>query len=863
MKFITIIRVLLLLFTANVQLNLYGVTYTHSLNGTWFLSRPDEPGVINATVPGYIHEALQNAGWGTSLLNENINAWGDSEWTYTSNTFDIPMHIFQSERLELVLEGIDTFAEVYLNDQLILTSNNYFRTYVVDVSGIARMENNYIRVTISPPTRRGEELALAAAHALPGDAIRAVARKPQYHYGWDWGPTITPSGIHGDVYMRGWDKLLVHDAAIATVALENDKAELSFHCELEVTRPMTLNAAVRMTGKDTVYYQNFTFEVKPLKSGRTHLKQSFSIDKPELWWTHDLGEPYLYKCMVVINGEGLEERDVVRIPFATGIRTIALQTKPDTAGESFTFILNGEPVYIRGSNYIPPATFEATAEHRLNLYGQVSPDERSGYLNKGIRQQLVDDAKAVNMNMLRVWGGGVYERDDFYAYCDQEGLLVWQDFMYACAMYPGDEAFLANARDEAEAHVRRLRKYACIALWCGNNENSEGWHRWGWQADLSKKERKAVWKSYQKLFQKLLPEVVSKETTTSYWESSPMLGRGDVKHTTRGDAHYWGVWHDAEPFNTFESKVPRFMSEFGFQSMPSTATMQQYWKVYQPDTAKAEVAKYQKHKRGFALMNTYMQRSHRSAADFYDWSYLTQLVQRDGMVQGIRAHRFNQPHCMGTLYWQLNDCWPGISWSSIDYSGRWKAMHYALKTAFSPLALWMQPHEGGMRVVAVNDQFAEQPVDIALRLLHINGDTLSTWYANTTTVRKGASVIETWSAKALAEPEFEAGRAYFELAWTWNGQLHHDRYFGVPQKAIPLEPADVKMVITSSDNLTFNITLSADVYVSNLVLNTYFEGDFSDNFFDLSVGCTRTITFTAQNPLEELNLNWHAMNPKP
>lgn len=863
MKFNTIIRVLLLLFTANVQFNLYGVTYTHSLNGTWFLSRPDEAGVFNATVPGYIHEALQYAGWGSSLLNENINAWGDSEWTYTSNTFDIPMHIFQSERLELVFEGIDTFAEVYLNDQLILTSNNYFRTYVVDVSGIARMQNNYIRVTISPPTRRGEELVLAAAHALPGDAIRAVARKPQYHYGWDWGPKITPSGIHGEVFIRGWNKLRLHDAAITTSAISTNKADLNLHLEIEVTRPMMLNAAVRMTSQDTVYYKNFAFEVKPNKSGTTQWVQKFSIDNPTLWWTHDLGEPFLYKCMVVITGEGLEERDVIRQPFAAGIRTIALQTKRDDAGESFTFVLNGVPAFMRGSNYIPPATFEATANHRLNEYGQVSPEDRPNLSNTSIRQQLIDDAKAVNMNMLRVWGGGVYERDEFYTYCDQEGILVWQDFMYACAMYPGDEAFLANARAEAEEHVRRMRKHACIALWCGNNENSEGWHRWGWQSGLSKKERKKVWKSYTKLFQKLLPEVVARETNTPYWESSPLLGRGDAEHTTRGDAHYWGVWHDAEPFITFETKVPRFMSEFGFQSMPNTATIQQYWKVYQPDTAKAEVSRYQKHARGFALMNTYMQRSHRPAADFYDWSYLTQLVQRDGMVQGIRAHRFNQPHCMGTLFWQLNDCWPGISWSSIDYSGRWKAMHHALTTAFAPVSFWMQPHEGGMRVVAVNDRLLQETAHITLRLHHLNGDTLSTFFARDITLEKGAAEVHTLSAKSLAEPEFASGYAYYELTWTWNERTYHDRYFAVLPNEVPLEPANVEMVITSADDLTFNIELTSDAFVSNCALNTSSEGVLSDNFFDLTVGCTHTITFTAQKPLEELKLNWHAMNPKP
>jgi beta-mannosidase len=457
------------LFTANVPFNLFAVTYTHSLNGTWFLSRPDEAGVINAMVPGYVHEALQNAGWGASLLNENINAWGESEWSYTSNTFDIPMHIFLSERLELVFEGLDTFAEVYLNDQLILTSNNYFRTYVVDVSDIARMESNYIRVTISPPSRRGEELVSATSHPLPGDPIRAVARKPQYHYGWDWGPTITPIGIHGDVYIRGWDKLRLHDAAITTSAISQNTADLNLHLELEVTRAMTVTAAVRMTAQDTVYYHSFTFDIKPEKSGATQWVQKFSIDNPTLWWTHDLGDPHIYKCMVVLTGDGLEEGDVIRHPFATGIRTIALQTNPDASGESFTFVLNGEPVFVRGSNYIPPATFEATTDHRLNVFGQVQSNDRSEQVIKGVRQQLIDDAKAVNMNMLRVWGGGVYERDEFYSYCDQEGILVWQDFMYACAMYPGDDLFLANARAEAEAQVRRLRKHACIALWCGNN----------------------------------------------------------------------------------------------------------------------------------------------------------------------------------------------------------------------------------------------------------------------------------------------------------------------------------------------------------------------------------------------------------
>lgn len=863
MKFNTIIRLLLFGFIAISQINAYAVSYTHSLNGTWFLSRSNDAAVIEATVPGYIHEALQSAGWGPSLLNENINEWGNSEWSYTSNTFDIPMHIFQSERLELVFEGIDTFAEVYLNDQLILTSNNYFRTYVVDVAGIARLESNFIRVSIRPPAAYGAELASKVPHALPGDAIRAVARKPQYHYGWDWGPKITPSGIHGGVYVRGWANIQLYDAAITTLALADDRADLALHLELEVTRPMTLRAAVRMTGKDTAYYHKFTFDVEPSKSGHITQVEKFSIENPVLWWTHDLGDPHLYKCMVVISGDDLGERDVIRHPLSCGIRTIELQTKSDARGASFTFVLNGEPIFMRGSNYIPPATFEATSQNRLNSLGKIDQNEINNGRGVGIRQDLIDQAKKVNMNMLRVWGGGVYESDEFYAYCDQIGMLVWQDFMYACTMYPGDAAFIANAKTEAEQQVRRLRKHACIALWCGNNESSEGWHRWGWQEGLSKKERKAVWKSYSKLFQDLLPEVVANETNTPYWETSPLLGRGDAAHTTRGDAHYWGVWHDAEPFSTFESKVPRFMSEFGFQSMPDPATIRGYWKVHLPDTSKANVAQYQKHPRGFALMNTYMQRSHRHAVDFHDWSYLSQLVQRDGMIQGIRAHRSSQPYCMGTLFWQLNDCWPAISWSSIDYSGRWKALHHGLTTAFAPVTCWLQNHENTVKIVAVNDRLSEEAVNVQLHMLHLNGDTLSTVYDADLTIERAVSTLHLLSEKDVSEPEFTSGRAYYELVWTWSNQIYRDRLFGVLPKDIPLEPANLDLVVTQLDDVEFRIDLTSDHFISNLALSTIVGGNFSENYFDLPAGCTYSITFVAEKPTSALEINWHSMNPQP
>ena len=388
-----------------------------------------------------------------------------------------------------------------------------------------------------------------------------------------------------------------------------------------------------------------------------------------------------------------------------GIRDIELVTEKDSIGESFYFKVNGKPVYAKGANYIPQNSFQdkVTDKHY---------------------KKLLTDVVDANMNMLRVWGGGIYENDIFYDLCDEKGILVWQDFMFACAMYPGNDAFLENVKQEAIDIVKRLRNHASIALWCGNNENSEGWHRWGWQAGRSDAEKEDIWNNYLKVFDSILPNTVSQLTNTDYWESSPKYGRGNPKYKTEGDAHDWWIWHDAYPFEHLEDNVPRFMSEFGFQSLPSYETIRF---INQNDSIQMEsdgFKNHQKHVRGFQLIDAYMQRDFPVPTHPEDYVYMSQLLQAYGITKGIEAQRRAKPHNMGTLYWQLNDCWPSVSWSSIDFMGNWKALHYKAKSSFENILVSNTIEVEVIETYLVNDGFENAKGSLELEIRTFNNDSI-------------------------------------------------------------------------------------------------------------------------------------------
>lgn len=812
---------------------------TLDLDGQWRLESDALTESIAAKVPGYIHEALLTAGHIADLNDEGIQTWSRHDYAYVFEGFGLPAGWSPSGASVLVLEGVDTFAEVWLNGTKLGGCNNYFRTWRLPIeAGVLQADGNRLEVRLRSPFAAGEALLKKQAHPLPGEPIRAVARKPQYHYGWDWGPKITPMGIHGSVYLEPADLTRFEGEELRTVSIENGQQAM-LDVNAIVNSGYTGKVTLEITIADAERKRSFAREAIVSKGQRTELNHRFELDSIKLWWPHDLGLPHLYNVELRLLDS--TEAELARSAFKVGIRTVELDTSPDDEGAHFRFVINGKQHFMRGANLIPAGIFERSLSDEKVI-------------------QNLEAARAVHMNMLRIWGGGVYERDTVYAWCDANGVLVWQDFMYACAMYPGDDDFIANATQEAIEQVLRLRKHPSIALWCGNNENSEGWHRWGWQSGLSDSEKTAVWRSYRVLFKEVLPAVVHGFHNIHYWESSPSLGRGDALHTTRGDAHYWGVWHDAEPFSTFNQKVPRFMSEFGFQSMPDIETIEAVWESGSADTSAAAVRGYQKHPRGFKLMNDYMLRSYSPASSSHDWAYQTQLVQRDGIVMGIRAHRMGKPRCMGTLYWQLNDCWPGISWSSIDGAGRWKALHYALKQAYAPVSVWLEHKDGKVRMCAVNDLGTPVTLPFTLRFLGMDGENITRPMPYSLTVddspiEQQIDIHDVQFAKLYAN-----GAAFFVLEYPFRGEVYRQVLFAREPLAMEFGSASPEMTIRKAPNGTYTIAVETSVFAKDVVLGASAEGAFSQNYIDILPKERLSITFTPNSAETDVKFSLRCLN---
>jgi beta-mannosidase len=440
-----------------------------------------------------------------------------------------------------------------------------------------------------------------------------------------------------------------------------------------------------------------------------------------------------------------------------------------------------------------------------------------------------------NMNMLRVWGGGIYEETIFYELCDEKGILVWQDFMFACAMYPGDNHFLENVKQETIDQVKRLRNHASIALWCGNNENREGWNRWGWQANRSEEEKEEIWNNYLKVFDEILPKIVSENSATSYWESSPKYGRGNPKYKTEGDAHDWWIWHDAFPFEHLETEVPRFMSEFGFQSFPSYEAIRY---INQSDTIliTSEAFKtHQKHVRGFKLIREYMARDFPVPTSAEDYVYVSHLLQAYGITKGIEAQRRAKPYNMGTLYWQLNDCWPVVSGSSVDFFGNWKALHYKAKRSFENLLVSNKVENDTLKTYLVNDALQIEKGQLKTKIIDFSGRVI---FKTSQDVIVGDNVSQLQQELDLKSFNLNKNEVVVVSSFKEKSVCS----YLVRPKHLKLKVKAIQKKIKQTPS-GFLIELTSDVLQKDVFLYTKTKGHFTTNFFDLLPNETKTINF--------------------
>ncbi|MCQ4086900.1 glycoside hydrolase family 2 protein [Saccharibacillus sp. JS10] len=812
----------------------------------WNFSSAVQQDWLPAVVPGCVHSDLyRNAKipdpyYGT---NEHDLQWIDKQdWIYES-VFTVPSELMSQENIVLVFDGLDTYADVELNGTKILSVDNMFRTWNVPVKTHLSSGENRLRLHFRSPIQEDLPKLEKLGYALPATndqselgglgekKVSVFARKAPYHYGWDWGPRFVTSGIWRAVRLEGWNGQRITDLFIRQNEVKAEKAKL--------TAIVTVQSDRDFEGRLRIQTEGFQMEhTHSISIGENTIRCELEIDDPKLWWSRGLGEAHLY----TFTAEILEgEQSVAEKQVRSGLRNVVLKREKDGAGASFYIELNGVPVFAKGANHIPNDNFETDVTRERYRYEVVSAAE-------------------ANMNMLRVWGGGIYEEDAFYELCDEYGIMVWQDFMFACSMYPGDEQFLESVRHEAEDNLRRLRNHPSIVLWCGNNEIDSAWAHylpnggWGWKRDYTHEQQQSIWADYEAIFHRLLPTAISKMAPGSeYWPSSPLVSLSGDEHqhanpgTSEGDIHYWGVWHNSEPFENYNKYIGRFMSEYGFQSFPEHKSVLQYAPEEALQLDSTIMLAHQKNGRGNFLIKEYMDKYLPEPKDFVSFLYMSQVLQAEAMKSAIEAHRRSMPYCMGTLYWQMNDSWPVASWSGIDYYGRWKALHYYARRSFRDLSVSIDGTNGeDVNIHLLNDSLQSQSGSLRIRLLSFGGDVLN---ESTQAVEvDGNTAAKVYSVKASdLLGEHEASRTVLLAEWEQSGQIIDQRtHYFVSTRDIHFDQPNIQVKITENAEGNTTITLETDKLAKQVWLNAEKEGVFTDNYFDLIPGEPVVVEFWAR-----------------
>ncbi|WP_145477807.1 beta-mannosidase [Stenotrophomonas rhizophila] len=676
-----------------------------------------------ASVPGSVHTDLLAHGVipdpHAGAPEAQLQWIGLADWEYQAR-FDVDAATLARPHAELVFEGLDTFAEVVLNDRALLRADNSHRTWRARVDGQLRASGNVLRIVFRSPITTLLPGVQAMPHKIAGNypspygdeprdaMVGNFVRKPGYHFGWDWGPRYVTAGIWRPVRLEAWDAQRITDVAVQATALDARRADLTVAVDVESAAARTARLRVAMIDPDGKVAATVERAVM-LRKGQQSVSLPVRLDQPRRWWPVGHGEQARYTVRASVDAGTSEaaERSI-----RTGLRTVELRREEDAkGGQGFAFVINGVPIFAKGANVIPFDMFPA----------RIDPAR--------IRRELTA-ARDANMNMLRNWGGGYYEDDAFFDIADELGLLVWQDFMFGGGMQPGyDPAFRANVVAEARDNVRRLRAHPSVVLWCGNNEEETAWKDWGHGRDLKAADpafAARVWQGYVDLFGNDLRRVVAGEGLgVPYWSSSPSNDLDTVANdSTRGDKHYWQVWgNPALPVQAYLRETPRFMSEYGLQAWPVLRTLEG---IIPADELRVDSGTVRAHQKfmageGNQRLLQYIEREFGTPRDFSDFVYLSQVMQAEGIQLAALHHRASRPYTMGSLYWQLNDVWPGASWSSIDYAGRWKALHFHAKRFFADHAVAALRDEGITRISLLND--LQQPLNAQwrMRVMDVDG----------------------------------------------------------------------------------------------------------------------------------------------
>ena len=788
-----------------------------------------------ARVPGDIHlDLLRNKLIPDPFYRDNESKlqWiENADWEYRT-TIQATPELLSYKNIELVFEGLDAYAKIYLNEQLVLTADNMFREWRVDVKSALKPGGNQLRVVFPSPIKAAEEIAATDKwREQTHTAAKTYIRKAAYEYGWDWGPRFVTSGIWKQVKLELWDSARISNLHIA----QRDVAPTVAHlvAQVEVT------ASEDGKGQVTLDYTHAGTKLKvsrnvALHSGLNHIDFAVDIDKPQLWYPSGYGAQPIYQFNAQLSiGNRSEDQALT----STGLRSIVLRRDLDQWGRSFEFLVNGIPVFGKGADVIPFDSFPSRV---------TTEDYR----------RILQSARDANMNMIRHWGGGYYESDEFYSLCDELGIMVWQDFMFGNDWQPGPYAWKQNVEKEAEYQVRRLRDHPSIILWCGNNETEEA-IQWNGREQLPPQARLQMWQDYLIVFSGILDRVVNRlAPETPYWPSSPSADYEETSPAFQsGDYHDWSVWHGRAPFEEYEKHFPRFMTEYGFQSFPEMRTVEAFTapedrvNIFTP-----VMLAHQKNDEGNSIIHDYMLRYYSEPKDFAAFLYASQVLQAEGIKIGAEHLRRNRPRSMGSIFWQLNDCWPVASWSSIDYSGRWKALQYYARRFYNDLLVSPHQENGGVAVYVVSDRTTSVSASLQVRLMAFDGTVLS---EKTQAVEVPALSSKTYIQLPISEflllKSYDPAKTFVvtELV-VGNKPVSSNLLFFLPPKQLQLpSPKITSDLIQSGDSYRLRLTLDTlarDVYVSASNL----DAAYSDNYVNLLPGQTIEIEVRSSATLDQL-----------
>ncbi len=785
------------------------------LAGKWSLHAKDGQYAVSAQVPGDNISALMAARriedpyWAD---NEKRLQWiGRTDWVY-ERQFQVSRALLAEASVFLHCDGLDTLATVLINGRRVARSENMFARLRVEVKEHLRLGANTICIELDSP----ENAAAAEARRLPypiphgvnpvQSMHRNLIRKVQCHSGWDWGPCLMVSGVNGSIHLGATSLGRIE---YVTTAQRHRRGHVVVTIDVDVVSP----AGGRTTLEVELGGERVRKPVT-LKAGSNTVSASVKIRDPKLWWPNGYGAQPLYPLLVRIAGDEVRKR--------IGLRTLEVVNVEDKRGLSLTFRVNGVEIFAKGANWIP---CDALPQRQTPT----------------VLDDLLTSAQRANMNMLRVWGGGQYESDAFYDLCDEKGLLVWHDFMFSCALYPATPTFLENVRREARHQVKRLRDHACLALWCGNNEDvgALNWY------EESRKHRDRYLVDYDRLNEGVLGQTVDQcDPTRVFWPSSPCGGRGDYSDCwhadNRGDMHYWSVWHEGKSFDAYYAVTPRFCSEFGYQSFPSLDTIRRYASRDQLNVTAPIMEWHQRHSGGNSRITEMFSRYFRMPEGFAAFVYLSQVQQALAIKTAVEHWRHLRPTCMGTLYWQLNDNWPVCSWSSLEYGGKWKLLHYAARKFYAPLLVSaFQRTDGTLEIWVTNDRLTPVSGTLIADVRTFSGKLVRRLRVRARLGAGRAKQIGKWKVADLAP---EPGKVFLQLAFNGATNTHFFTEYKRCDLAVPrirMEVLDGFRVTLRTDKPAFFVALTA----------SGIRGEFDDNCITLLPGKARTLLFTPKQPL--------------